>query len=593
MKNARMKPIILLFLLMFILTICMFPVLLNQQMLRGDTSQDFLTSQNYSALSLINITGYNNQSVPSIALDSNGDVHVVFSEEEGNATDVIYVTSKDTFNSRMNVSKGIANVSNLFADIGVDTNGKVHVIWLGSNNSINWQLYYSNDGGSGQFGTTSMIAANVSAASPPKLEIGTDNVVHVVWEENLRLYYANSSDSFSSVKNVSNLPVATYNWNYLPEIAIDSNNIVHVSWYNLWFNYTIVSFIPLNFSIAVHNGFLYANSSDDFQNHINVTSNNFTGYVDTTGLINYMSNLSITMREYSDICVTNDGNVHITWMKINGTDETISYANKTDNFLTNTTIFHDNSSSLYAAPYKLAIEALANDTICIAWSTNLTTKTPKDFDIYLNVSINGFNNTIQLTDLVGNDTYQTFCVDDNDYFHMVWQDNTENDTQVYYLKAKFGPLPDGDGVTPIPFDLMTFFIIIASISIGAMAIASGATIVVWKKKKASSTRPKIVKKTPKSLGKSVKASLSSIQHSKILEELEFLEKNPISPELIKDPALKNYLSGSIVVLSPSVIQRVDKLQMTESEKLELLSELGTLSETEASELLTKIESSGA
>ncbi|MHC1591807.1 MAG: hypothetical protein ACXQS8_06960 [Candidatus Helarchaeales archaeon] len=595
MKNTSMKTTILL-IFFLLLAISLIPAIGLLEILSISDNSSSLSAQTYTSLTLINIDGSGNQLYPSIALDSAGNAHVVYSEKEGNLTSVFYRTSIDSFNSLQNVSRLAANGSNLYPDIAVDNNGVAHVIWLGMDDtSAYYQLYYSNNNG-GSFGAPSILFENLTSSNnPPKIEVGSNNVVHIIFAngsmtESL-IYHASSSDNFATPQIVSNLPSnAAINQNIFPEMAIDSNNVVHVSWSSLWLNVTPVG---LNYSLKYNFSTLYANSQDNFATYKNVAQEYFVGNVTLSEYSGILANLTLNlMRKRSGLCVTSDGIVHITWLTVNGSGEKILYATSQDGFASNITLISDSNSSINPIflnkPYKLAIDFLSDQTTCVGWAINRT----GNHEIFLNLSSGGFSSSLQLTNMSGNDTYPTFCIDANDYFHMVWQDEDDGNTSVYYLKSKFGPLSPGLPVPPFP-DIGIMTIIILFISIGSIAAISGGVIFMrWRRSSARTSGVKVAKKFPKSQKTGIKGKSSACSQEEIDQKLSMLAKNPVPPELISDPALQEYVSGEIAIVSPEIWQQVANLPLNETEKMELLSELASMTKEEAEELLQNLQSAG-
>jgi BNR/Asp-box repeat len=114
-------------------------------------------------------------------------------------------------------------------------NAVVHAVWYDST-PYNYEIYYkrSTDGGT-TWGGTQRLTWNSGVSAAPAIAVDSGGSVQVVWSDNTpgnyEIYGKRSTDGGSTWSAAKRL-TWTSGESGTPAMAIDSNNAVHVVWYN-------------------------------------------------------------------------------------------------------------------------------------------------------------------------------------------------------------------------------------------------------------------------------------------------------------------------------------------------------------------------
>jgi len=303
-----------------------------------------------------------NQNVgPSLAVDSDGYAHIAFYGGNGTQSlartvstpyaNVYYSTNKgsldgsfQTINLTDHSSPGITALT---PDLALDSNGYVHIAWIGSNRDI----YYANNT-SGDFDTQRITFQNgATTYESPSLAIDDDGFAHIVcsaYDDNDdELYYTTNNvtgAAWHSLINVTNDPnTSAAPDDDEPDITVDDSGIVHIVWRRLFpeilgflqsfdsrttYNYTQIFYtngskygfqtlIPVSpINEADQHPSLALDSSENVHvswhnetNQMIVYSNNIGGSFGTA------ENVSTTsyINRYSSLFIDNDDYIHIAY----------------------------------------------------------------------------------------------------------------------------------------------------------------------------------------------------------------------------------------------------------------------------------------
>jgi hypothetical protein len=167
----------------------------------------------------------NNQVSPAIAVDSNNDLHVVWSGRNATATlnQIRYLTYTTGWSSTItNLTDG--TYTQLYPSLAVDSNDYVHVVWYGKYLGTSYyQIRYRSY--TGTWNNIIDLTTNYSDQKYPSIAVDSTNNLHVVWRGYDRIRYENyTSSEWGSIKNI------TENAYLMPSLTVDSNDIVHVVW---------------------------------------------------------------------------------------------------------------------------------------------------------------------------------------------------------------------------------------------------------------------------------------------------------------------------------------------------------------------------
>jgi len=172
---------------------------------------------------------------PAIAVDSSGSLHVVWYDYTPGNWEIYYKQSTDGGSTWTTPRRLTWNSGDSWNPaIAVDPSGHLHVVWEDPTPG-NWEIYYkqSKDGGS-TWTTSQRLTWNSGSSSSPAIAVDSSGHLHVVWEDptpgNSTIYYRQSADGGSTWTASQRL---TWNFgsSFSPAIAVDSSDNLHVVWH--------------------------------------------------------------------------------------------------------------------------------------------------------------------------------------------------------------------------------------------------------------------------------------------------------------------------------------------------------------------------
>ncbi len=326
---------------------------------------------------------------PSIAIDNGGNLHVVWYDYTtgpwGNDIEIMYVnysTSAGWFNATV-ISDDNTNWNDGWSSspsIAIDNNDNIHVVWSDNtdgpwrSNSMDYEIMYVNYSSSAEWSNATVISDgfegiywNDGTSYDPSIAIDNNGNVHVVWDDGTvgpwgndgEVMYANYSSSagWSNATLISDGFGGIY-WNdgysQEPSIAIDNNGNIHVVWYDNtvgpWGNDDEIMYANYSFSAGWSNATVI---SDDGTNW-----NDGTSYDPS-------------------IAIDNNGNVHVAWGDttigpwISGEDAEIMYVKYSSLAgWSNVTVISDGFGGIYwndGESYNPSIVIDNNGNVHIVW----------------------------------------------------------------------------------------------------------------------------------------------------------------------------------------------------------------------------------
>jgi hypothetical protein len=337
---------------------------------------------------------------PGMAIDSSGHLHVVWQDMTPGNNEIYCRTSTDGGSTWIS-SKRLTWTTGLSEQpvIAADSSGRLHVAWQ-DNTTWQWQIYYKNseDGGS-TWSTTRAITGTSGDSFYADLAAGPSDHLHMVWNAYPQVYYKTSTDGGGGWTTGRRLTWSGGLSGY-PALAVDSSGDLHVVWDN---------------DATGKDEIYYKKSTDE-----GVTWT-------ATKRITWTSGGSY----YSAIAPGASQNIHVVW---------------NDNTPGNYEIYHKKSTNrgdTWTATKRITwtsgtswLPAIALDPsgdLHVVWQDF----TPGKAEIYYKKSTDGGDtwSTTQRITWTSDDSYRpAMAVDSSGNLHVVWQDETPGNTEIYYKK---------------------------------------------------------------------------------------------------------------------------------------------------------------
>jgi hypothetical protein len=173
-----------------------------------------------------------NGALPSVCSDGNR-LHLAFQK----AGSIYYLSSSDTGATWSVPAKVSGNGSACsYASVASGNDGSVNIVWQDKSGQAEEEIFYTRSADGGKSWSNPINISNTpTQSSEPKLAIGNDNALHIVWIDALSgakspdLYYVVSKDggkTWTERGDLSNTPGKCAN----PAIAVSANGTVHIAW---------------------------------------------------------------------------------------------------------------------------------------------------------------------------------------------------------------------------------------------------------------------------------------------------------------------------------------------------------------------------
>ncbi|MBA7575789.1 hypothetical protein ES708_17625 [subsurface metagenome] len=164
-----------------------------------------------------------------------------------------------TEETKISTAPGMENYHQLYPSIAVDSNNNLHVVWHGraTGYTTYYQIWYAKfDGNSWSTPVRISTYSGMEGyhQSNPSIAVGLDNNLHVVWygcatgyTTYYQIWYAKfDGNSWSTPVRISTYNGMATNSQYYPAIVVDSSNYLHVVWNGMATGYTTVDQIWYN-----------------------------------------------------------------------------------------------------------------------------------------------------------------------------------------------------------------------------------------------------------------------------------------------------------------------------------------------------------
>jgi parallel beta-helix repeat protein len=310
----------------------------------GDSAWDIIyrrwdaSSSTWTSPTLISTISTSNAAYPDIALDGEGNAHVVWHDYTnilgaGSYYDIFYRMWNKTTDSWQGHTGTYDLVTSghyyscQYPAIALDSLGNIHVVWTDDNDNASlgdvdtaYDIYYKCWNATTKLWDASMqLVSSESTSTAQNARIATDSRgnVHVAWEDYTNyggagsyydIFYKhwNATTGLWSGYNTATdvISVDSTSYAYRPSIAVDGDDNVHIAWYD---------------QTNVYNA---GSDYDIFYRMWNTTTQVWSGHMNNTDVV--------TQTPYSSyqpaIGVDEFGNIHVAWRQLdNYGDEFIAY----------------------------------------------------------------------------------------------------------------------------------------------------------------------------------------------------------------------------------------------------------------------------
>jgi hypothetical protein len=355
-----------------------------------------------------------NRVSPSLTVDSEGKVYCVWGDRRNDNWDVYFTKSTDFGNSwdspDIKVNSGLENQTN--PSIAVDSQGSLYTVWEDDRNG-DLDIYFASSADSGLTWLTSdiRISTDVDIGTPnqtqsaPQIVVDSTGVIHVVWHDrragDFDIFYAQSPDKGLTWTNPNirvNRDAQPSPDQMNPTIAVDLSGAIYVAWQE---------------DVGTNDDIFLTRSTDSGQSwtypHIKVSSDvlsedqtNPTLDVDSKG------NLFMAWQD-----------------KRNGNDFDIYFAGSIDSGETwsHPNIRVDSSTS--GRQSRPALSVSSTGTVYVAWDDSRNTDNDIYFAYSLNMGSNWSKPDTNVIDDSSSWTqwYPAISVGSSGPVHVAWRDN--------------------------------------------------------------------------------------------------------------------------------------------------------------------------
>jgi hypothetical protein len=280
---------------------------------------------------LTNTSGFSGY--PSVDVNSNNHIHVVWYDDTPGNHEIFHKKSTNGGGSWTTKRLTYNSDDSYYPTIALDTNNHIHVVWH-DNTPVNAEIFYKKSTNGGASWTTKRLTYNSDESHSPSIAADSNNHIHVVWIDytpgNAEIFYKKSTDGGGNWTTKR----LTYNskGSYYPTVAIDSNNHVHIVWNNyisgnseIYFKKSTnggASWTTKRLTYNVEDSFTPTIAVDS-SSYIHVTWNDYTpgndeiyykrstngGAIWTTKRLTYNSGNSFS----PDIDVAPNNQIHVVW----------------------------------------------------------------------------------------------------------------------------------------------------------------------------------------------------------------------------------------------------------------------------------------
>ena len=340
-----------------------------------------------------------NSFAPSVAIDSNDYIHVIWNDITPGNSELYYRKSTNGGTSwsmkRLTWTAGVTSRPALT----IDSNNHIHTIWQ-DDTSGNQELYYKRSTNGGASWTTKRLTWNSGESSYPDIVVDSNNHIYIVWKDdtsgNHEIYYKKSTNGGTSWTTKRLTWTSEYSGG--PRIAKDSYNHIHVVRYD---------------STPAKPEIYYKKST-----------NGGTSW--TTKRLTWNPGSSY----YPDIAADTNNHIHVVWYDSTPGDSEIYYKRSTNG---GTSWSQQRLTWLPDSSYNPSIATDSNNNIHVVWNE----ENPGNCEIYYMRSTNGGTGwtTKRLTFNSGRSDKPKIAADSSNRIYVVWSDFSPGNREIYLRKG--------------------------------------------------------------------------------------------------------------------------------------------------------------
>jgi hypothetical protein len=186
-----------------------------------------------------------------MALDASGNIYVVWTDNSPGNSAVFFTSSSDggaTFSTPLNLSNDSGSATS--PQIALDSSGDINIVWQDTTPGKSQILFTrSTDSGAG-FSTVVNVSNNSDTESSPQIAVDSIGNINVVWADigsaNFAILYSRSADggaTFSATSAVDSVPITTDPYApgndgevENPEVAVDQAGDINIIWTGIFYN---------------------------------------------------------------------------------------------------------------------------------------------------------------------------------------------------------------------------------------------------------------------------------------------------------------------------------------------------------------------
>ena len=295
-----------------------------------------------------------------------------------------------------------------YPHIAVGSANSLYLVWSDDRDG-NFEIYYKNHTSINGWSNDVRLTNDTAFSDCPDIDTDSNNTLHVVWydtrDTDSEIYYKNysSSGGWSSDVRLTNATGSSL-W---PDIAIDSSNNLHVVWYDARDSNTEIYY--KNYS-----------SSGGWSSDVRLTNNT-------------------AISESVHIAIDSGDNLHVVWYDERDGNAEIYYKNQTSatGWSDDVRLTNDSGNS-----YNPDITIDSSNNLHVVWEDERDGNKEIYYKNY--TSSGGWSNYTRLTDDVSSSNDPQIAKDSGDNLHVVWYDERDGNMEVYYKNHTSGSGWDSD-----------------------------------------------------------------------------------------------------------------------------------------------------